>query len=587
MHSEAPRTQRTQTTGSSRGSSCLLLWLLLSLSLPLASGSPARAESFELSSNVRQSLLRLQAGWQRWVTGYYAKDQRGAETALEEILSIAEFLGMERLPDLSLAAGAYAVRSAREGEFERSAWALETARRLDPGRPEVHFAQAEVERAKGAWPKAILSLAQGYASLAALPRERAIWLHGAGLWGLYVLLAAGAFYLALLMFVRGRHLLDSLFVLLAPPLPPTLVSILLPILLLWPLVLPGGLLWAAFLWSVLLWRFLAGGQRMALAGVWILLGLVPHLMLAQSRLVEIELSRPARLLDRFAEGRLYGAMFQDLETLGALMPENRALDEVKADLYRQLRQWGHAQTQYERLNDAEPRNASVLVNLGLFFHEQKDYTSALRYFEQALERNPQLPEAHYNKAQALASIYDFEGSRPSLSRAQQLAPERVNEWIEKDLSGVAVDGGVRRIPEIREALFATLAARQDGGTARHWRRYATLALPLLLFLLGGMVDRFGTAKGLPRCPKPRHLHGLESTWVRTLVPGVRQVEAGRGVQALLAVLAPSALLLMPLAKGVGFRTPLGYDGGRWFVWGLTCVLLALWFGVRLVLERRA
>jgi hypothetical protein len=173
-----------------------------------------------------------------------------------------------------------------------------------------------------------------------------------------------------------------------------------------------------------------------------------------------------------------------------------------------------------------------------------------------------------------------------LNRAQEIAPEQVNEWIEDNLSGVAVEGGVRRIPEIRRALLATLTTNEGPPSAQRWRQYLSLALPLALFFFGGLVDRSLARSDLPSGPKSKQRRGDGRSWRRAFLPGLEQVAMGRGFRVFLTLLLPTAILLLPFVRQVGYRAPLGYDAGRWFIWLLTFSLLGLWLGIRAIRELR-
>jgi hypothetical protein len=49
---------------------------------------------------------------------------------------------------------------------------------------------------------------------------------------------------------------------------------------------------------------------------------------------------------------------------------------------------------------------------------------------------------------------------------------------------------------------------------------------------------------------------------------------------------PTALLLLPLAGGLGYRLPWGYDPGSFLVWIVSIFGLLLYFGLRLRWELR-
>ena len=63
---------------------------------------------------------------------------------------------------------------------------------------------------------------------------------------------------------------------------------------------------------------------------------------------------------------------------------------------------------YEALQlEEDPYDRSyILYNIGLIYSNNGDYSTALKYFHQALELNPRLPQALNN----IAVIYHYEGA---------------------------------------------------------------------------------------------------------------------------------------------------------------------------------
>ena len=127
-------------------------WLIAAVSalaLLLPGGAraqdPSDAPGLELTSPVRLQLRLLNEHWRTWTRAFYQVEEETAASALEQLLATADRLGMPRLPDLASAASAFAVSAAASGDFDRSGWALDAARQLDPGRPETHFAAAAVK----------------------------------------------------------------------------------------------------------------------------------------------------------------------------------------------------------------------------------------------------------------------------------------------------------------------------------------------------------------------------------------------------------------------------------------------------------
>ncbi|HEV3076322.1 MAG TPA: hypothetical protein VHB47_18005, partial [Thermoanaerobaculia bacterium] len=141
--------------------------------------STQRGAGFEITPAVRQQLKRIEELWLQWVS---AADRAHSEAAVGEMLATAEQLGMTRLPDLSLGTVAWAMEAARRRDFTRAGWSLEAAERLDPGRPDVAFAEAAVARAAGAYPRCVAALCRAYPRLFLLPLERYLWLQDLMIW---------------------------------------------------------------------------------------------------------------------------------------------------------------------------------------------------------------------------------------------------------------------------------------------------------------------------------------------------------------------------------------------------------------------
>src|SRR5262249_52755361 len=128
--------------------------------------------------------------------------------------------------------------------------------------------------------------------------------------------------------------------------------------LLWPVVLPHGVVWLILYWSVLLWGYATASERWVLIALWLLLGCGPILVDQQREQVAAALSPPAVALHSLEERRLYGGLFSDLGLLRSLLPESVAVRQVIADLHRNLNQWELARSLYRQVLDSEPKNTA-------------------------------------------------------------------------------------------------------------------------------------------------------------------------------------------------------------------------------------
>lgn len=545
----------------------------------------------ELTAPVRRQLYRVQSAWQAWSKAYAAGDRDAAANQLEQILLIANRLGMERMPDLSNAAVGLAVASAQNGDMERAAWALETARKLDDSRPETAFAEASIARVQGDWQTAFTAAATGVRRTVELPLARRLLLQNGLIWGLVSLLAASVAFLALLMATRGGTLFYDMSRLFSPPLPRLPADLLTLALLLWPLLLPAGLFWLLLYWSLLLWGYGSASERGVLIFAWILLGLTPVILAHQQRSVRLAQVPPARLIDHLESRSLYGAMFSDLEVLRSMLPDDATVTTLVADLHRRLGQWDYARAIYTELSQnpeaPTPSRAAAHHNIGVYHHRGGDYETAVNYYKRAVDADSNLPEAHFSLAQAFAQQYDFASSHEAMARAKALAPDAVNGWnarsVTAEESAVAVDGGLRQVTELRAALENLWRAeRQDTSIADQWRRYRALSMSLALLALALALDQVRRQVGFRSgYLEPAEVRPGGDRWLRALVPGLASSRREAGVAAFVAVWIPIALAAIVLMDRIGYRLPLAYEPARWLAVAATGGALGLWLLVRL------
>ncbi len=571
-----------------------ILWLTAVLLWP----GPVQAVDeggMELSTPVRQQLRLLHEAWQSWTRAYYEGDGETASTAVERLQAITQYLGMSRLPDLAAAAATFAVSSARDGDFERAQWALESARQLDTDRPETEFAAAAIRRHQGDYIGAISSTVQGYLRLFRLPIERQIWLQNIAVWVFLVLFLSGGCFVALQFVLWGRALYEDLAGLLPQRLPTLAADLLVLVLLLWPLLLPSGLFWLALYWSVLLWGYGSVSERVVLVALWLLLAATPLVLSVQQRSAQVTLAPPARTVDNVAAGRLYGGLFSDLGVLRTLIPESAAVLELVADLHRRFDQWDQARTLYTTLAEDTEQDpvytAAPLTNLGLFHLRRKDYGTAVAYFERATKADGFSAEAYFNLSRAFSQLYDFSRSNGALEEARRLNREGVDAWLAPETppeeSGVAVDGGVRRVGEIRQELRSAWQ-RSDGpsGLLDLWRRHFSLSIVVVTILLAVALHLLRRQLGEGSYdPEDRWLgRSGGNRWLRALVPGLRSALHQRGGRAFLGILLPVSFAMLPVVRGFGYRTPLGFDPGSWLPVTICFAALALLLAARLAWE---
>lgn len=585
------RVRRAAPPGAGAVPALLLVALLIVAAAPAAAQVVAGPGAPELTPPVQEALVDLQEGWLQWSGALYGGDPERARTVLEEIRRTAGRLGMDRLPDLSAGALAQAVESAREGEGERAALALEAADLLDPGRPETAFATADVARLSGDHATAFLEQARGYLRLPRMGLEWTLALLDLLLWALASLLLAAGLFVALLMTLRGRDLLRHLsgfFARRVGSMPAPLHGVLVAITLLWPLVFPGGLLWLALYWSLLLWRYSGASARSVLVLSWVLLAVAPVVGSRARERVDLSLSPPVRAMHAVERERLYGGLFTDLAVLPGALPDASSVHHFLGDFHLRLGQGDQARRRYELVLESEPENVAVLVNLGAYYFNRGDFGNAVALFQQAtaLGSARRVPNAaaHYDLSLAYAESYLFDEQREALLEARRIDDALVNRWLRRPEHRriVTVEGGVARIPEIERTLRREWSPPAQVSPALQLLQTARPAIVVLLVAVLAAVASalLGKAPGGP---------SETGKLAAFLVPGLPSAASGRYGRAFLALLIVAAFALGALAArgGVGYSLPWRYDPGGAFLFAILGLALAVLGTVRAVRVARS
>jgi tetratricopeptide (TPR) repeat protein len=562
----------------------LALAFLLPTVAAAATVSSPQVTGVEMTPEVRQTLKHLEEQWLQWIV---QNDRKQAGSAVDALLETAKQLGMKRLPDLSAAAVARAVQAAKQKDFARARWALEAAERFDPGRPETAFAEAAVDRMQGNYPGSVVSRLRAYPLMFFHPLERDLWFQNLLIWVLALLLVTGGLFLAVQMLARGAALYRDLANLFGRRLPRPVALGAAALALFWPIVLPYGLLWLPLYWSILLWGYSSGSERTVLIALWLLLGLSPLVIDAQRRHLSLVLSPPAQAMQGLQENRLYGSLFSDLGVLRSLLPDSVAVRHLLADVHLSLDQRELARSLYRQVVEAEPENASALLDLGAYAFNKGDFSGAIQSFQKVVSVDPADAAAFYNLSQAYSESYMFEEQKIALKKAQDIDPARVNAWVAQQQRVVTVLGGIARIPEIRDALQASWSGRESrSGRRELFRRGFSLLVSLSLVLVALALHLARRPFGYAEASAEIFPEGAFDLWGRALLPGVVSAEIGDGGKTFLAVLVPTALLMLPLLGTLGVRIPWRYDPGNLLSWVIAILGLSLFFGVRLRRELR-
>ena len=543
-----------------------------------AQGQGPQPVGFELSRGVERSLYSLQEAWLQWVGAFYSDHPDKATEALEGMLTTARQLGMTRLVDLSLGVTAQALRSAREGNIGRAQWALDAAERLDPGRPEVAFARARVARRAGSYVAATRHVVVGFVRLLAVP-ERGILRANLLFWLCAVLMLAAALFVLTQLAAKGSALVADLERWLGKRMSHGSARLVTALLLLWPLALPAGPFWLLLFWSALLWGYESPSERWVSAGVWLVVGLVPWIAAGEVKRVALAQSPPARALSHFADGRLYGGLFADLQVLETALAGEPVANELLADVHRTLGQWEQAKALYRQVIELEPQNATALINIGAYHFRRGDFALANQYFERAAHGERPSAAALYDLSLSFSESYQFEESREALAQAKAIDGELVDRWVQVPNPDrvLTFNGGLARRDEIHRRLREVWAGSREASPAPgRWLLAGSGAAGLGAAGLAVALHLVRRRRGYgPSVDWLGWRSGPVSRWVRALLPALSLAELGEGRREIGNLLVLATLALLPFVFSLGVELPIGGGlptGVASFVAGLALAL---------------
>ena len=545
----------------------------------VAAGPPTTG--FELSRGVSQSLVHLQEVWLQWISAFYKGDREAASQQVTELRTSLGRLGFRRLPELSIGATVRAIEAARQGDLARAEWALDDAELLDPGRPETAFGRALAAWEGKRYPRAIVQQIVGYVRLFAFEPNQALARQNLALAALAAALLAAAGFVLVQLATKGSRLYWAISSRLAM-LPAPLSHALTLALLLWPLAVPGGVVWALLYWSVLLWGFGSVSERIVTAVLWLLLGASPLAVARQHQRVAAMLAPPSRAVAALNEGRLYGALFTDLGLLPTMLPESVAVRQMLGDLHRLLGQWDEARIYYAQVLEKEPQNIEALIDLGAYHFLIGDHASAVQYFQRAATADPSSAAAYYNLSQAYSDAYQFAEQRNALARARSIGEGQVNRWIRESGSErvITFNGGLSRHPEVMRNLQETMQGPTGSAMVYAVRRWLPLGLTAVALLLAAVLARVLPRGEGPPASRLVNRPGRLATLLRVALPGVPSAEDGNGGRAYLALLVVALAVVLLGGSRLVYPLPLGLHPGAAAPAAAAALTLVLFFGGR-------
>jgi tetratricopeptide (TPR) repeat protein len=532
-----------------------------------------------LTVPVQESLVRLQDQWLLWNSAYLKDDQRLAEAAVRDLLFTAGELGLSRLPDLAVGVLVRGVEAARAGEIERAEWAVRMAERLDPGRPETMFARSRIAFVDGAYLDGIVSRLRGLGRLALGGLVGRLFGLDLLFWLGVSAMVTSALFVALQLGTKGGALLRDTTMNFAVTLPRPIALLLALGLLVWPFLLPSGWIWLVLFWAALLWPYGTASERAAFGACVVILCFVPVAVGELQRDLDAALSPQQRFLDRVEDGSLYGQFFNDLGALRRSLPDSAVLDQLVADIHVGLGQDDLARPIYRGVLDLEPENGPVLNNLGAYHLFRGEHVEAIEFFQRAVDRPDARLAAAYNLGMTYQHLFENPNADRHFDIAREVDAQQVSAWLAESRQGVLVHGGLQRIDQLRAELGRSFASPATARTSS----LRALGVALGTILLAFLWWRFSSGAPLSWQGSAGKESFLEQS-VRVVVPGLASAESGEGGRCFLALLVPTAALLLPHHRALGFAVPWGYEPGSAILWVAALGILTIYYALRLAVR---
>jgi tetratricopeptide (TPR) repeat protein len=260
--------------------------------------------------------------------------------------------------------------------------------------------------------------------------------------------------------------------------------------------LTGVVTWTLVIGIALCWRFAVSSERKLLAALVVFLIVFGLLLDACSRILSTQQPdspvRLAAMVDRTDEPRLAGSL-DGTKTPSRFDPINEFMLGLLA-LKR-----GDNDSAIERFNIASKfalNNPAILNNLGVAYHRLGNYEEAMRRFKEALRYGPREALIHYNYAQTLNALLQYDLSQEELAKASTLDFDLTRALVTQRDAGALVP------MNLQNRILWRLALDSEAATVR--LSYSpvesgTTGVVVLILLSGAAVVLMRKAKVPARC----------------------------------------------------------------------------------------
>lgn len=258
----------------------------------------------------------------------------------------------------------------------------------------------------------------------------------------------------------------------------------------------GMATWALVLGAGLCWKFAVTSERKVLVGLIVFLIAFGFAFDLCTRVLSTQQPdspvRLAAMVDRVNEERLMegienSRVSPDFDPISGFMRGLLALE--KGD-------YNTAVGEFNLASKFEPHNPAILNNLGVAYHRLGRYEEAKAKFREGLRYGPREALIHYNYAQTLNALLQYDLSQQELAKASTLDFDLTRSLVTQKESSNLVP------MNLQTRILWKLAFEPDNRTidlSYHPVESGTAGIIILAFLAGGLMVAMKKAKIPARC----------------------------------------------------------------------------------------
>lgn len=357
--------------------------------------------------------------WSQATAANASGDMQQRDAKVNALHVTASSLGVKRFPLFADSAASLALQMVHEKNASGAAWAMSTAKKLDPLSPDIDFTAADIARLKGNWPGVASSLGNGMQHLFWTYRSRT--LAGANLvLAICIALGAAAAVFALILFIRySRRARHDISELLAPRFGAGMTTTLAFAALLLPLFLWLGPMWLVLYWLAIFFGYATAKERVVIVILLLLVAATPimtdwssyRIAGVNSPVVQAAVSNIERSYNIEASRRLR-------ELIDAVPNEPR-LRLLLGNLEAQHGNEDEASVQYRKAIEIDDNFAGAHLNLGNLHFLVNEMQAASLEYEKASKSDSTLAIADYNSSVASGEQYKFDQQGSQLESAKR------------------------------------------------------------------------------------------------------------------------------------------------------------------------